>query len=252
MEIKSFVEGLPKTECLYLKDSFLREFDGQVLKCTREGKKIYLALDKTAFQPQGGGQPTDIGKITSSSANIDVSKVMFVSGRVIHYAQRGTEPKEGDQVHGEIDWERRLNSMINHTGGHLIHSCLLKFNKELSAVKAMHARPCWIHYLGVIPSQETISETTELANRIVNEGRDVFSEFVTYEELVRRCSFVPTNLPKDKPLRIVIINGFEPLACGGTHVTTTQKIGSIQIPSVKPTGEKSFTLFYETRGNQEI
>jgi Ser-tRNA(Ala) deacylase AlaX len=62
MEIKGFVEGLPKTECLYLKDSFL-EFDGQVLKITREGKKIYLALDKTAFQPQGGAQPTDIGKI---------------------------------------------------------------------------------------------------------------------------------------------------------------------------------------------
>ena len=49
------------TDRLYNKDAYLQDFDAEVLSC-EEGKKGYeIVLDRTAFFPEGGGQPADRG-----------------------------------------------------------------------------------------------------------------------------------------------------------------------------------------------
>jgi alanyl-tRNA synthetase len=45
------------TERLYYRDSFLREFDAQVISCEKEGERWKVVLDRTAFCPTSGGQP---------------------------------------------------------------------------------------------------------------------------------------------------------------------------------------------------
>ena len=62
-------------EKLYLTDSYLKEFRSMVTAI--DGNRIYL--DKTAFYPSGGGQPSDSGtlvdEVGSKSAVIaDVEK----------------------------------------------------------------------------------------------------------------------------------------------------------------------------------
>ena len=49
------------TERLYYRDSFLREFDAQVISCEKEGDCWKVVLDRTAFYPTSGGQPHDTG-----------------------------------------------------------------------------------------------------------------------------------------------------------------------------------------------
>ena len=47
------------TELLYLTESYLREFTATVVDITEDG----VVLDRTAFYPEGGGQPSDIGAL---------------------------------------------------------------------------------------------------------------------------------------------------------------------------------------------
>jgi alanyl-tRNA synthetase len=107
---------------LYYQNSFLREFDAQVLSvepapapsgCAPDAQQWHVVLDRTVFYPTSGGQPHDTGKLADASV-LDVFErhdhgVVHVTGRVF----------EIGAVHGVIDWERRFDHMQQHTVQHL-------------------------------------------------------------------------------------------------------------------------------------
>ncbi len=61
---------MPKTERLYYTDCYLREFEAKVVETTSDpavaGQRV--VLDRTAFYPESGGQPSDRG--TLGGANV--------------------------------------------------------------------------------------------------------------------------------------------------------------------------------------
>ena len=50
-------------EKLYYQDVFMREFQGTVTRCEPWKGGFRVALDRTAFYPEGGGQPWDTGTL---------------------------------------------------------------------------------------------------------------------------------------------------------------------------------------------
>ena len=52
-----------ETEKLYYQDPYLREFTATVLTCEPAKNGFYVTLDRTAFYPEGGGQPADRGTL---------------------------------------------------------------------------------------------------------------------------------------------------------------------------------------------
>src|SRR4051812_8323232 len=99
------------TELLYLRDAYLREFTATVTEV--DGQRV--ALDRTAFYPTGGGQPHDTGTL----AGVIVSEVRKDGDDVWHTLD-GTVPTVGDEVIGNVDWERRHQLMRTHAAMHVL------------------------------------------------------------------------------------------------------------------------------------
>lgn len=60
------------TELLYFKDCYLKEFEAEVVSVN--GK--FIELNRTAFYPESGGQPTDFGKLISKAGMILPLKIL--------------------------------------------------------------------------------------------------------------------------------------------------------------------------------
>ena len=109
-----------ETEKLYYTDPFIAEFPATVLSC-EEGKNGYqVALNCTAFYPEGGGQPADHG--TLGVAN--VTDVHEKDGVIFHTCDKAVEV--GQMVLGRIDWARRFDHMQQHSGEHIISGILCR------------------------------------------------------------------------------------------------------------------------------
>src|SRR5258708_14392853 len=104
------------TERLYYNDSFLYEFDANVLdtkEIRRDGNRCswVLKLDRSAFYPTSGGQPHDLGVIRTESKSgvtlgAEVDDVFEdEDGEVWHRVNKVVPP--GAQVHGSVDTGRR-------------------------------------------------------------------------------------------------------------------------------------------------
>ena len=99
---------------LFYTNPYLREFDATVIACTEGKKGFEVVLDNTAFYPEGGGQPADLGTLGEAK----VSDVRRQNGVIVHFTDKTLEV--GATVHGVLDWERRYDNMQNHTGEHIV------------------------------------------------------------------------------------------------------------------------------------
>ncbi|MBU2496657.1 MAG: alanyl-tRNA editing protein AlaX, partial [Nanoarchaeota archaeon] len=95
---------MEKLEALYLDDSYLQEFEAQVVKS--EGK--YIILNQTAFYPSSGGQPNDTGTIICNNQEYKVVFVKKTPDGISHELDK-EGLQENDKVKCKINWNRRYN-----------------------------------------------------------------------------------------------------------------------------------------------
>lgn len=208
------------TERLYYNDSHLVEFEARVTSVTeRVSGWSAVTLDRTAFYPTGGGQPSDTG--TLNGAHV-VECIDAEDEGVLHVVQ-GDNLKVGATVRGEVDWPRRLDHIQQHTGQHILSQAFINlFNAETRSFRMLE------HYSEIdvaldAPTEEKIDRAVELANRVIWEDHPVHIRQVTKEEAA--------NLPlrkesqREGELRLIEIEGFDLTPCGGTHARATGEVG---------------------------
>ena len=222
------------TELLYLVDSYLREFQAVVVK-TEDGR---VALDKTCFYPEGGGQPHDTGVLVYGGVEIPVLGVKR-RGFIVWHTVNGSVPL-GAEVTGRIDWERRYSHMRYHTAQHILSALFLDALNARTVGNQISVDGAHMDFeLGQI-TNEDLSRIEEMANEWIRRDVEVKTYTLPREEAIKilnpervRLDRLPRRL---KELRIVEIPGLDLCACGGTHVKRTGELGKLRITRVKSKG----------------
>jgi alanyl-tRNA synthetase len=102
------------TEKLYDKDAYRKIFSARVLKCEQKNGKWQVVLDRTAFYPEGGGQPADTGVLNF----VNVLDVQEQGDEIVHTTDKPLPV--GLNVMGGVNWTRRFRLMQQHTGEHIV------------------------------------------------------------------------------------------------------------------------------------
>ena len=103
-----------ETEKLYEADAYLRRFTARVLSCEAVKGGWAVTLDRTAFYPEGGGQPGDAGRL----GGVAVLDTHASEGVVTHLCAGPLAV--GETVEGELDWARRFDHMQQHSAEHIV------------------------------------------------------------------------------------------------------------------------------------
>src|SRR3989344_1381720 len=207
---------------LFLDDSYLKECEATVLKA--EGK--FVVLDQTIFYPQGGGQPSDEGKIISAKGEYKVVFGKSFGEDVSHEVDR-EGLATGEKVKCVLDWERRKKLMRMHTSAHILAGVIHKEIGALITGNQLDLQKSRMDFnvkefdKGLLKSFEEKANETIARELDVNISYEERKNALARPELFRLKDVLPKNIPV---LRIVSIGDFDVQADGGTHVKNTKEI----------------------------
>lgn len=214
---------MTETRRLYYENVYLKEFTATVMEC-RESKKGYeIILDESAFYPEGGGQPSDMGTLGEAK----VTEVHEKNGELVHYTDKALET--GVEIQGKINWERRFDLMQQHSGEHIVSGVVHEKYGYDNVGFHMGSDVITIDFNGMLDDAQ-MAEIEQKVNRIIWENAAVEITYPSSEELEK----MPYRSKKELTgkVRIVRFPGADLCACCGTHVTHTGEIGMVKLLSV--------------------
>ena len=211
-----------ETEKLYYQDPFLKTFTAVAQTCEAAGDGWRVTLDRTAFYPEGGGQPADHGVLGGAR----VTDVHEKDGVVFHTCAAPVEI--GAAVTGEIDWDRRFDHMQQHSGEHILSGILCRRYRCDNVGFHLGAETVTIDYNAEL-SWEQVLEAERLANEAVWADRPVEITYPSPEELSALRYRSKRELTGR--VRIVTFPGADCCACCGTHVARAGQVGLVKVLS---------------------
>lgn len=211
------------TEFIYLKDNYAKEFDARIL----ENTGAYLVLDRTAFYPEGGGQPTDTGTLNG----VRVKQVLKKGADAWHYVEKPLPP-DATEVHGVLDWQPRYARMRMHTAQHLLSAIVLDAFSASTAGNQIHEDRSRIDFHPWSPTEEDVEKVKRKFNEYVRQAIPVEVYITTRDKVMEEIDPKRRNLfsrvpPIVKDIRVIEIIGVDKCPCAGTHVANTREIGEL-------------------------
>lgn len=234
------------TELLYMPDTesnYIRSFQATVLSTGRD----HVVLDRTAFYPEGGGQPSDTGTISWDGGSSRVIKVEK-KGKVIHRIE-GSIPDPGSIVTGEINWDNRYEHMKLHTAQHLFSAVVHDLFGGKTVGNQIYADYSRVDFRPVNLSAEDIRDIQAEVNRLIGEEHPIsvykaHRDDIGDMEGVNRVdlSLIPGSI---RELRVIDIDGYDVCPCAGTHVRNTGEIRGVEVTRMENKGRDKQRVYYE-------
>ena len=211
-----------RTQKLFYKNTYLKTFTAKVLECRKQENCFSVILDRTAFYPEGGGQPSDIGVLNT----VNVLDVQEKDGVIIHTTNRPLEP--GMTVTGGIHWPNRFLLMQQHSGEHIVSGIVHKLFRLDNVGFHMGSKAVTVDFNGAL-NDDHMATVEFLANAAVFQNLPICAEYPSPEKLASMDYRSKKELSGD--VRIVTVKDYDICACCGTHVARTGEIGAIKLLS---------------------
>jgi alanyl-tRNA synthetase len=216
-------------------------------------KHLAIALDQTPFYAESGGQISDTGTLSGNGFEGRVLNVIKQSGVFVHEVEpitlpvrlEGQSPEEatqiiqqslaGIEVEAQIDYNRRMRIMRNHTATHLLHAALRQtLGKHVtqagSYVGPDHLRFDFTH--GKPMSPEELAKVEFIVNEEALRNTPVVTHAdLPIAEAKKRGAMALFGEKYGDKVRMVEIGEFSRELCGGTHLRSTGEIGLFKITS---------------------
>lgn len=210
------------TEKLYYMDSHIREFTAAVLSCEK-GKHGYdVILDRTAFYPEGGGQPGDRGTLNG----VAVTDTHEQGENVVHYCEAPLPV--GETVTGILDWDWRFQLMQQHSGEHMVSGLINAAYGYQNVGFHMGKDSITIDFDGML-TEEQLAQIERNVNAAIWQDTPVEILWPDAEERKQLPYRSKKELTGD--VRIVRFPGVDLCACCGVHVQRTGEIGLVKFLS---------------------
>jgi misacylated tRNA(Ala) deacylase len=224
------------TEALFREDAYRAETEAIVLKSEPRG----IALDRTVFYPQGGGQSGDRGMLLlEDGAAIPIVSTIYDADRatILHLPAEGTAlPEAGARVIARIDWELRYKRMRAHTALHLL-SVVAPYPVTGGSVGDAEGRLDF-------DSGEAVLDRADVErrlNELIALDKAVSHSWIADAELEANPSLIKTMSVKPPMgtgrVRLIAIEGLDLQPCGGTHVARTGEIGRASVTGIEKKGK---------------
>jgi alanyl-tRNA synthetase len=210
--------------------------DGNAVEVLVTGESGIVVLERTPFYAESGGQVGDRGWLETATARFTVNDTQKQGGGVIvHIGQLGEgELHIGETIEAHVDPERRLATVLNHSGTHLLHAALRRVlgehvQQKGSLVEPERLRFDFTHYEPVTPEQiETIEN---LVNEQIRLNAVAETRLMSIDEALASGAMALFGEKYGDEVRVLSLGDFSVELCGGTHVRHAGDIGLLKIVS---------------------
>ncbi len=210
------------TEKVYIDKPLERTLEATVLEVREHKGKPAALLDRTIFYPEGGGPAGDRGwlgevRVTDTQSNRE--------GEILHYLENAGTLVPGSVVTARLDWSHRYHYMVQHTGQHLISGLLYSLFGIGTLSVHLGDHDISIETDAAELSQETIDALTDAVREAIIADAGVSARIVGNEEVSALGLRRPVKVDGDP--RIVTIDGYDEIACGGIHLAGTAELQEV-------------------------
>jgi alanyl-tRNA synthetase len=208
---------------------------GQIATELPSGARGYVALARTPFYLEAGGQVSDAGRIFGAASEAVVERMVKQGGnrpRLHHVRVEKGSLTSGEIVTAEVADALRDATRRNHTATHLLHAALREVlgshvKQAGSLVAPDRLRFDFVHFAAVTRGQ--LDDIERIVTTQIVRNTTVTTEVRSTEEAMAAGAMALFGEKYGDRVRVVSIPGFSLELCGGTHVRATGDIGPFVI-----------------------
>ena len=204
-------------------------------KVKQKNKEYYqIVLSKSPFYAEMGGQVGDSGwLISDDGAKIDIFDTKRENNLAVHLANKLPSALEGSFI-ARIDTEKRTATECNHTATHLMHEALRETLGSHVEQKGSYVSPevlrfDFSHFQKMTP-EEIRAVEEKVTAKIRNDYGIEEHRHVPIEEARAQGAMALFGEKYGDDVRTIRFGSSIEL-CGGTHISSTGRIGTLRIVS---------------------
>ncbi len=201
-------------------------------KVSQKQKSFYqLVLNNTPFYPEGGGQVGDTGYLESNGVRTKIFDTKKENNLIIHLSETLPADPSADFI-TFVNEENRSASASNHSATHLLHHALRSIlgthvEQKGSLVNPSYLRFDFSHFSKV--TEEELAKVEALVVQAIRQNTALDEQRAVPMKTAKSMGAMALFGEKYGDAVRVIKFGDSVELCGGTHVSSTGKIGLFKI-----------------------